>query len=440
MNTTIPMPARHWWIRIGLPLLVVSVAAAVLLIVSWSALVPATEVDAIAVVIRTVQTDAPLPSESTTGRVIQAPGWVEADPFSVYAGALTEGVVEDMLVLEGDHVSAGQPVARLVADDAKIGVQAATASLEVALQQAANATATLAMIDPEVAAAQAARRSLVDEHTRKQALLDDGAFAQGPVTRLGIGIESADADIAQLEARRQLLESQVRSAKAGIAVARATLAQAELALARTTISSPIDGIVIERLTSPGSVIRFGNGEHSSHIVHLYDPAHMQVRADVPLTDASSVGVGHPAEIIVDVLPDHIFSGSVTRFVHRADIQKNTVEVKVHIDDPSELLKPDMLARVRILQPQAIQGAKTMRSVSRVFIPSSALMADGSVLVIEDWNRGRGRAARQSVSLGDIVIDGWHEVIDGLSPGDRVLTAPTPQLDGQAVHATATEGN
>ncbi len=189
MNTTIPMPARHWWIRIGLPLLVVSVAAAVLLIVSWSALVPATEVDAIAVVIRTAQTDAPLPSESTTGRVIQAPGWVEADPFSVYAGALTEGVVEDMLVLEGDHVSAGQPVARLVADDAKIGVQAATASLEVALQQAAKATATLAMIDPEVAAAQAARRSLVDEHTRKQALLDDGAFAQGPVTRLGIGIE-----------------------------------------------------------------------------------------------------------------------------------------------------------------------------------------------------------------------------------------------------------
>ena len=111
---------------------------------------------------------------------------------------------------------------------------------------------------------------------------------------------------------------------------------AQLAYDRCTVVSPIDGVVIERLTSPGSVIKFGNGEHSSHIVHLYDPTQLQVRADVPLSDASQVGVGHPAKIIVDVLPNTTFDGEVLRFVHRADQQKNTIEAKVKILNPSEL--------------------------------------------------------------------------------------------------------
>ena len=69
---------------------------------------------------------------------------------------------------------------------------------------------------------------------------------------------------------------------------------------------------------------------------------------MPLADVAMVGAGQPAEIVVDLLPDTVFTGEVLRFVHRADLQKNTVEAKVRINDPSELLKPDMLARVRIL--------------------------------------------------------------------------------------------
>ncbi|MCH2140611.1 MAG: efflux RND transporter periplasmic adaptor subunit, partial [Phycisphaerales bacterium] len=356
MNTNIPLPERRWMTRFGLPILIIAIAAAILIVVGWQSLRPATSVDAVTVVVRSIETDTPSTDDRTDGRIIQAPGWVEADPFSVYAGALVEGVVESILVLEGDRVAKGQPVATLISDDARIARDRVAAQWEVTQQQLKTAIALRDAVEPELAAADAQRRSLVDEYQRKEALVENGAVAAGPVERLKIAIDAANADIARLEAREQVLDAEVHAAEARLAVAASDLEESELALSRTTVVSPIEGIVIERLTSPGSVVGFGNGEHATHIVHLYDPEKLQVRADVPLADAAGVGVGHPAEVIVDVLPDRVFTGEVTRFVHRADLQKNTVEAKVRIHDPADLLKPDMLARVRILQPEtAHQG-------------------------------------------------------------------------------------
>ncbi|MCP4759830.1 MAG: efflux RND transporter periplasmic adaptor subunit [Planctomycetes bacterium] len=428
MMTSIAIPRRRWFARLVVPLIILAATVCVLLYAGWHAIRPATVVDAVTVVVRGVETDEPLDVSQDSSRVIQAPGWIEADPFSVYAGALVEGVVQDMLVLEGDRVTTGQPVAQLVSDDARIAQDRATADLSVAERSFESAKAATLAIEPEIAAAKAGRRSLQDEYRRKAALVDDGAVAAGPVERLRISIEAADAEVAMLEARRGVLGAKEGSAKSLIAVAAAKLEEAELALARTTVRSPIDGIVIERLTSPGSVIRFGNGEHASHVIHLYDPAKLQVRADVPLADAAGVGVGYPAEIIVDVLPDTVFTGEVTRFVHRADLQKNTLEAKVRINDPADLLKPDMLARVRILQPNPTGSGAATRTVERVFVPASAILLGDTVMVISDDNY----AISKAVTLGEATVDGWREVRTGLTPGERVITSPVQQ--GELVRA------
>jgi RND family efflux transporter MFP subunit len=430
MSGSIAMPRRRWFARLVVPLIIIAATAIVLAYAGWRALRPATPVDAVTVVIRSVETHEPVGASQTGQRIIQAPGWVEADPFSVYAGALVEGVVQDMLVLEGDRVTVGQAVAQLIPDDARIARDRAEADLGVARRRFEAATATSQAIAPEITAAEASRRSLQDEYRRKAALVDDGAVAAGPVERLRIAIEAADAEVARLEARRVVLAAEAGSAQSLIAVAEAKLEEAELALSRTTVRSPIDGLVIERLTSPGSVIRFGNGEHSSHVVHLYDPTHLQVRADVPLTDASGVGVGHPAEIIVDALPDTVFAGEVTRFVHRADLQKNTLEAKVRINDPTDVLKPDMLARVRILQPAPAASDRPTRAIERVFVPETSILAGSIVMVISDEDR----ATSTPVTLGEATFDGWREVRTGLKPGDRVITSKVQ--NGEPVQAKA----
>lgn len=55
--------------------------------------------------------------------LFQAAGWVEPRPSAVMAAALVEGVVSAMLVVEGQEVTAGEPVARLVDDEAQIAVK-----------------------------------------------------------------------------------------------------------------------------------------------------------------------------------------------------------------------------------------------------------------------------------------------------------------------------
>jgi hypothetical protein len=124
---------------------------------------------------------------------------------------------------------------------------------------------------------------------------------------------------------------------------------------------------------------------------------------------------------------------VTRLVHRADLAKNTVAVKVRIVDPDPRLKPDMLARVRFMPATDTTGVR--RSITRVFVPEAAIREerDGvafatAVAAIADR---RGVAEDRRLELGPQRVDGWREVIDGLLAGEWVVLGEAP-ADGAAV--------
>jgi hypothetical protein len=175
-------------------------------------------------------------------------------------------------------------------------------------------------------------------------------------------------------------------------------------------------------------------------VTLYDPASLQVRCDVPLRDAAKLVVGMRAEIRVDALPDRVFTGSVVRIVPLGDVQKNTVQCKVAIESPAETLRPDMLARVRLV------GGATSGSASSegVIAPAEAIrLAEGDrAEVVVAVPEGRAaRAERRVVAVGPARENGWVEIIDGLHAGDRVgvdaavepgeRIAPVESLKGDA---------
>ncbi len=415
------MPARKWLLRIGLPSLILAAAATVLIIASWSTLLPAQSVRTVSVVTRQIETDEPVSQQDDMNdeAVVQAPGWVEADPFSVYAPALAEGVVEEVLVLEGDRVSKGQPVARLIDDEAEIALRRSEANLQHLIADLELAKAKLTQLPARIKSARANQYALEDEVRRKAALVESGAVAAGPLERLKQKLDAAMANVEHLELEEQVLQVEVQDRESLVMEGRAARDHDQLILDRMTVVSPIDGVVIERLTSPGSVIQFGNGEHGTHIVHLYNPEKLQVRADIPLAQAAAVKVGHPARIIVDVQPDKVFMGEVTRFIHRADIQKNTVEAKIRITDPSDLLKPDMLARVRILPASTAPADGETRQIRRVFVPGDSIR-NNKVMVFVPGTDGLGLARATTVTTGSREFDGWVEILTGLSAGDRVI--------------------
>jgi len=406
MNSTIPQPNKRFLTRLGIPIAIILITGIVLVYASWNSIRPTNKVQAVTVVMRDVETDTPQSTAEDQGSVVQAPGWVEAEPYSVYVGALTQGIVESVLVLEGDTITKGQPVATLVSDDNELALQSAAAKEK--------------LWEGKYRAANSKMQELADEYTRKKPLVDSGALAGGPIERLRFRLLSEEANVSIAQA--SLLEA---------TVAKRT---AQLALDRCIVRSPIDGVVIELIASPGSVIRFVGGEHASHIVHLYDPEQLQVRADVPLADTANVKVGYRAKIIVDVLPNTTFEGEVLRFVHRADQQKNTVEAKVKILNPSPLLKPDMLARVKILQPERVANEAGTWTEQHVFIPKSVLTDESNpvVWVVSELVKGTGKAQRRTIELGSQEIDGWVEVLSGLSTGDKIITSEINFQNGDVV--------
>jgi multidrug efflux pump subunit AcrA (membrane-fusion protein) len=188
-----------------------------------------------------------------------------------------------------------------------------------------------------------------------------------------------------------------------------------------------------RLAEPGSkAIRMMDNPHSAQIVRLYDPAKLQVRVDVPLVDAAKVGVGQQAEVIVDVLPDRVFAGRVTRVVHEADVQKNTLQVKVAIEDPTPELKPEMLARARFLAT-GTTGNDQDATADRLFVPANAVYSTDNQPWVWLADQASKVAHRQNVQLGGTKLDDWTEIAGGVQVGDRVIIGARDDLrDGSRI--------
>ncbi len=486
--TSIGPPRRRWTTRILVPGLILGGAIGVLAYAARDALAPRVPVQVVPVMVRSGVAAA---AGSTT---VQAPGWVEAAPFAHSASALISGIVAEVLVLEGQPVEAGQVVARLVDADARLALRAAEAELAerrsaliaaeaqadaaqrtwdnpvdltraVAAAQAmlAERRAELTRWPAELAAEEALAAELEAELRRIEPLQATGEASAIELIRAQKRFDAQQAKVQATRAREAILTAQIaaaqadhvaaaenlrlrigetqalaqsqaqrEAARAAILRAEASVDQARLTLERTEVRAPVAGVVAARLVAPGSKLMLDSDmAQSAQVVRIYDPRQLQVRADVPLGEVAAVGVGQRAEIVVNVLPDRVFSGVVTRVVHEADIQKNTLQIKVQIDDPTPEVKPEMLARVRFLAEAKESGGAPS---PRIFVPESLVERRGSGDAFV-WlaDRVREAAVHQPVTLGAARLEGWIEIASGLSPGDRLIADAPPGLsNGRSV--------
>ena len=392
MNTQIPAPPRRVLTRYVLPVTLVAAAAAALAWTGWRSFLPVPTVEAVPVSVRAAavadgtadQGHADAKSATHEGPPVQAPGWIEPSPFAVMVPALTPGIVRRVAVLEGERVEAGQVLVELVDDEQRIALKLAEATL---------------------AEVRAKRREMEDELRRKEKLVESGAASAGEVARLRLRIEAMAAAEQAADAERLMKE---------------------LSLSRTQVRAPIAGVVLARLAVPGMAA--GSMQDGKALVELYDPAQLQVRADVPLADAGRVAIGDRAEIAVDVMPDRTFRGEVIRVVQQADIAKNTVQAKVRLLDPVPQLKPEMLARVKLFPQVAGEATAAASGRSTVWVRADLVDANATspaVSVVAGLEDGRGTVERRPVTLAGPARDGWIAVATGLRAGDLVISGPSP---------------
>ena len=98
---------------------------------------------------------------------------------------------------------------------------------------------------------------------------------------------------------------------------------------------------------------------------------------MPLADAANLSTGQKAKARCSLLPDKVFEGEVTRITGEADLQRNTLQAKVRIIDPSDQLRPEMLCRVEFMGNALVSG-QAFGSLA-TWVPQEAV-ADGAVWI------------------------------------------------------------
>ncbi|MBM83218.1 MAG: hemolysin D, partial [Planctomycetaceae bacterium] len=429
-------------------------------------------------------------------------GWIEPRPTPVRVAALAPGVVEKLLVVEDQPVKAGDAVAQLVKDDAKLAFDRATADLklrEAELDEAkaqykaaetrwklpVHLEATLRDAEASLAKIQTALKNLPFAIRRAEADLkaadtdyEGKKSAEGVVAGVEIDIakskrDSATALVEELKdrneslvkeqsaliARRDALKKQlellvdeleakeqadakVNAATARVEQATVALAEVKLRLDRMTVIAPSDGRVFRLIAHPGARIGSGmtqmEGHDGSTVVTMYQPNILQVRVDVRFEDIPKVSLRQAVEIDNPALPSPI-AGQVLFRSSEADIQKNTLQVKVAIADPPPVFKPEMLVDVAFLQGSEAQTTSPQKQVIRVLVPTSLIFDESDQSYVWVADQSDQIARRTQIETGVAMGNGVVEVTRGLNVTTRIIATGTESLrDGDRIRITAEE--
>lgn len=385
-------------------------------------------------------TDTPTSTAITKGKMIfQASGWIEPDPYVTYVPVLINGVIDQLHVLEGQTVKKGDLLATLVDDEAKLDLQEAEVkikSLEARIAAhcvgADISYAEIGAIKKKIDALKALSDDAIDNLTRLEKLPAEAIPEQQVVQarlatiRHAALVAEAEAAIPKLEAQVQQIALEKVAMTSNLAELDITRDQATLALQRTQIISPMHARVLNLHAAPGKKRMLNMDDpDSAVIVSLYDPEKLQARIDVPLTEAAGILEGQSVELTSDILPDTIFHGKVTRISGQADIQRNTLQVKVEIKNPDHRLRPEMLVRGKFFSHSASKRATSSTSSDRLalFVPEEAIFNNNSAWIVSTDQT----AELRTIQLGDELRDGHRLVLDGLRSGEQVILPPHTDL-------------
>lgn len=450
-----------------LPLAILLGFAAVFLILFRDRLIPARRVEvspALAVSTQNAAATATpsarpaaAPAALATGRLLfQASGWIEPAPQPIKVTALIDGFIDQVHVLEGADIKQGELLATLIDADARLARDAAAA--EVTMLEAdfsalgATRTATEHKLEggraglaaAEADAAEAADRLRRLDQTASRAVPEtERVTAQLENSRRQAGLRIRQALIDETSADLTRVAHEANAMTARIAGAKAKLAQAELDLARTRITSPINGRVLRLLAVPGQKkMAIMDDVDSSTVAIVYDPAALQARVDVPLADAAGLSVGQHVRIRCNLLPEQPFDGIVTRINGEADLQRNTLQAKVRLLQPSDRLRPEMLCRAEFFDSRETLPTTTASVAApptplpataelTIFIPENALV--GSAVWICDPDTLR--VSQRPVVATAEARDGYRSLESGVRPGEWVVRSPSDLREGQRVKPT-----
>lgn len=214
-------------------------------------------------------------------------------------------------------------------------------------------------------------------------------------------------------------------AREKVATARQTVAKAQTNLGYATITSPIDGVVLNKAVEEGQTVASSFNTPELFVI-AKDLTDMRVIADIDEADIGGVKEGQRVTFTVDAFPDDKFEGRVTQVRQEATTTSNVVTYEVVISAPNAdlKLKPGLTANVTIYTMEK-NNVMTVSSKALRFTPNPAILTEDQK--IEDcegqhklWTKEGNTFKAHKVETGTTngVVT---EIVSGINKGTEVLT-------------------
>jgi len=350
---------------------------------------------------------------SDIARSVVATGKIE--PLTkVEVKSKASGIVEKILVDEGQHVKAGQVLVELDKEQLRAVVAESSANLEAAQSalQAAEAAYQRNLVDAEGPDVPFLKRDMDRAHD---------LYKQGLIALNVMQDAEKNYQLAlnkQLSAQRnaEMSKAQVAQAKAQIAQSKAALDNAEENLRYATITSPIDGEVLSKDVEVGDAVSsiLVLGSQATLVMTLGDTSEVYVKGKVDESDIGKVYLGQAARIVVESFKDKTFQGKVTK-ISPLGIEKDNVttfEVRASIQNPTGELRANMSANAEII----LEEKKNV-----LLAPEGALIFDKDKNVSVEVPDPKADTGRRKVAVKVGISNGVKaEIMSGLNEGQKVI--------------------
>jgi cobalt-zinc-cadmium efflux system membrane fusion protein len=311
--------------------------------------------------------------------------------FSPYAGRVTK-----LFVKPGDTVTVGQPLFTIEAAD-MVQAQNDFIAASTALNKSHSAL------------------NLAQINDKRQRLLYDGkAVPLKEVQNARAVLDAAENDVRSSEVALEAARNRLRIlGKTDLEITefqeKGTINPA------TPIYAPIAGTIVQRKVGPGQYV----GANATDPVFIIgDLSTVWVVAYIREFEAPIVHIGQAIYFTVLAYPERAFPANISYVAAALDPTTRRLLVRATVNNSAGLLKPEMFASVKIL---------TGEGNTAVAVPRDAVIYEGGtarVWVVRDDNKAiELRRIKVGFSSGDMV-----EVMQGLVPGDRVITKGSSFID------------
>lgn len=274
------------------------------------------------------------------------------------------GRVRERLVDEGETVRAGQVVARLDEQDLANEVALRQAQVEAARHvlaelEAGSRREEIGQAEAALSGAEAEERRAADDFRRQSALYEREVISKQKYDAAKAAFETARAQAR--EAREALVlvrkgprRERIEQGRAKLREAQEALNEARLRLGYSTLTSPVEGLVMAKHVEAGEQVNIG-----TPVVTIGNFGDTWIRAYIPETELGRARVGQKVKVTTDTWPDRQYEGTVTFISGEAEFTPKNVQtekervklvyrIKIAIPNPKMELKPGMPADGEIL--------------------------------------------------------------------------------------------